>query len=321
MLKNYFVKYWRQLLGGAVAIFFALFAGVVLARDIREVLAQPFRLNPLLVLLSFVIECAGLVLVIPIWRQMLSRFDDRSHLRQDFLIYCYSLLGVAVPGRFWSVVGRFALYERQGVNGIHVAAASLVEFVVTGLAGILVYGVATAVSGSQTIWQQPLIAFLFIMVAAIFIQPPIFNRLVQTLFRRAQPDKALPTAMGYRDLASWLLGESVVIVIGGLAIYTLLESLTDVPSSLLLPVITSWAAAIIAGTLFFWLPSPVIRDGMMTFILAQALPTATALFFVILIRVWTIASILTLVALVWLFLGRKTAVLPLILPKITRKKY
>jgi len=62
------------------------------------------------------------------------------------------------------------------------------------------------------------------------------------------------------------------------------------------------------GNLFFWIPATsIIRDGAMTFILMQFLPASVAILFVLLVRVWTIGSILMVTALAWLLLRRSPA--------------
>jgi hypothetical protein len=230
----------------------------------------------------------------------MGRFNSRLSYYKDFRIYCYSMLGVAIPGRLWSVAGRAALYKRESISGMTVAVASFVELLVTGLAAFVLFGLTTAVSPATDLWQNPTVALLSTLFAIILIQPPLFNRLIAWLLSRSSQNNETAVKLNYKDLAVWLGAETVVIMIGGTAVYILLYSLTPVPITLLPSIISAWAMAIVVGTLFFWVPGPVIRDGMMTLVLTQVLPTATAVLFVLLVRVWTIASILLLAALIWL---------------------
>ncbi|MCB8946111.1 MAG: flippase-like domain-containing protein [Ardenticatenaceae bacterium] len=287
-----------QWLGVAVSLLFVAAAVFVLIRDSASLLSASFRLHGGWLFLSFVVECTGLIVAVPVWRQILGRLNGRLSLSKDFRIYCYSMLGVAIPGRLWSVAGRAALYKREGVSGLTVAVASFIELLVFGLAGLVVFGVATAVSPPTNLWQKPMLALVITLLAVVLIQPPLFNRLITWLLRRVRSETDI--ALSYHDLAIWLVGEVVVVVIGGTAVYILLYSLSPVSLTLLPAIITAWASATIAGSLFFWIPGPVIRDGMMTLVLTQVLPSATAVLFVILVRIWTIASILLLVALIWL---------------------
>jgi hypothetical protein len=282
-----------------------LIIAVVLINDSRRLLTHSFRLDLFMVLLSFIIECSGLVLAVPVWRGILARFGSQLSYREDLRIYCYSMLGVAIPGGIWPVIGRAALYERQGVASVRVATASVVEFILIGLAGLIVYGLAAGLLRTENIWQRPGMALATAILGLVLVQPPLFNRIIGWLLRRSRRTDEPPVSLRYTDLGRWLVLEGFVVVIGGVAVYVLLGSLVEAPPGVLLPVVQAWAAAAVAGNLFFWIPgTPVIRDGAMTLILAQALPASMAILFVLLVRVWTIISILMLAALIWLFLGR-----------------
>ena len=293
---------WPQLAGIGVSLLFLVAAVWILLREGQHLLNYSFRLHAGWLGLSFVVECSGLLLAVPVWRQIMERFNGRLPYRDHFRIYCYSMLGIAVPGRLWSVVGRAALYKREGISGVAVALASLTELILTGLAGLVVFGVTTAVSPPTELWQRPILALIGSLLAVIFIQPPLFNRLINRLLHRFPATKDAPAiVMAYKDLIIWLGLECLVLGIGGTAVYLLLYSLAPTSIDILPTIIGAWAVATIAGSLFFWVPGPVIRDGLMTLVLAQVLPSATAVIFVILVRLWTIASILVLACLVWLW--------------------
>lgn len=294
-----------QFMGLVVTVLLVAIALAMLIKDSQRLLTYSFRLDPLLVLLSFVVECSGLPLAVSTWRGMLARVGGHSSYRDDFRIYCYSMLGIAIPGGFWPLVSRAVLYKRQGVAGVRVAAASVVESVLIGLAGLVVYSLTTTLVPSGNIWQHPGIAWAIAALTFVLVQPPIFNCIIGWLLRRLRPDDELPISLRYTDLGRWLVIEGIVIVIGGGAVYLLLRGFTMVSPGLFFPVISAWAVAAVAGNLLFWVPATsVIRDGAMTLILMQSLPTAVVILFVLLVRVWTIASILIVAALAWLFLRR-----------------
>lgn len=291
---------WTTLVGGVLVLVFFIAAGIIFWRDGRALVEQINQLDYRLLLFSFLIEVAGWLIAVPIWRQIISRFDGNVSLRDHFRIYAYSMLGVALPGRLWGLVGRAVLYERKGIASVQVAVASVVEYLLIGLSGLLVFGVTTAVSGVRNLWQRPIVAIICILLTIILVQPPLFNRLTAFILKRSRRVETLPQPVSYRDLVIWLVVESGVIVIGGTAVYILFSSLFTPSPQLYLLTITAWAAAAVAGNLFFWIPGPVIRDGLMTALLASALPNSFALLLVLIVRVWTIGSILILAGLVWI---------------------
>ena len=294
-----------KIVGVLIFLVFSTAAIFILIRDSQRLLAYSFNINLWLIVLSFIIECSGLLLAVPVWNKILGRFGNKTNLRDDLRIYSYSMLGVVLPGGLWSAVSRVAFYERKGIPKFNVLSASLVEFVLMGLAGLIVYGTITTLQPSEQIWQNPIIAILCIGLSLFLLQPPIFNRIVGLLQKQSNKASTSLTSMSYRDLGLWLVMESFVVVLGGTAVFVLLRSITVVSLNLLLQIISAWAIAVITGNLFFWLPgTPIVRDGAMALILAQSLTPSLAIAFVLLVRIWTIASILVLIGFVWLAYGQ-----------------
>ena len=154
--------------------------------------------------------------------------------------------------------------------------------------------------------KKPELGIFFSILALIFIHPRVFNRLIKWLLDRTHKGEYYQTVdYGFGTLATWLSLEIIVICIGGLAAFILMKSVFPVSIEMLLPMIASWAAAAAVGNLFFWIPgTPLLRDGAMVVALTADLTLPLALVFVALIRIWTIASLLALAGLVWLFIDR-----------------
>ncbi len=294
-----------KIVGILIFLVFSTAAIFIVIKDGQRLLSYSFEIDSWLIILSFIIECSGLLLAVPVWNKILGRFGNKTNLQDDLRIYSYSMLGVVLPGGIWSAVSRVALYERKGIPKFSVMSASFIEFVLMGLAGLIVYGAITIIQPSKQVWQNSFIAIICIGSTLLLLQPPIFNRIVRLLQYRANKTNASIEPMRYKDLGLWLLMESLVVVLGGTAVFVLLRSITIVSSNLLIQIISAWAIAVITGNLFFWLPgTPIIRDGAMAFILAQSFTPSFAIAFVLLVRVWTIVSILVLIGLVWLFYGQ-----------------
>ncbi|HKZ87474.1 MAG TPA: hypothetical protein VJ793_27930 [Anaerolineae bacterium] len=279
-------------------------AVVLLARGGSSILKQSAAIDVRLVILSFVIECSGLLIAVPVWRQILASYGIHQPARNDLLIYCYSLLGTVLPGGIWSMMSRSVLYGERGISGVRVASASVVEALATGIAATGVYAIASTLQPGMSLWQRPEIGFGSAFVALILLHPRVFNGLVRRVWiwsKRADE----PISIGLRPgkLMGWIGLEVIVVLIGGLALFILLASLVGVSDIVAIQVITAWAAASAAGNLFFWLPGTfVLRDGALILALSSSLPVSVAVLFAILARVWTIGSLLALAGLVWLVL-------------------
>jgi hypothetical protein len=141
----------------------------------------------------------------------------------------------------------------------------------------------------------------------ILVQPPFFNRFIQWLLKQSKQTQENLASLHYGDLGLLLGLEILTIIVGGTAIYILLQSFIRIPIEAYVPVISAWAAGVVVGNLLFWFPGkPILRDGAMMLVLTQLLPPTLALAFVIILRVWHIASILLAAGLAWLFLRRRT---------------
>lgn len=279
----------------------------LLGRDDSQALVQSLHLNIPLALLSFAVSCAGLLLVaVPIWRRILASYGVRESFAQDVRIYCYSALGLVLPGGIWSIVSRSALYESLGVNSILVAAASVVETFTAGIAAMGVYGLSVLLLPEISLWKRPEIGFAFSILVMILVYPPVFNRLSGWVLRRSKRGEALLRVnFRARELANWIMLEAVVVVVGGLSVFIFLNSFVAVPQFVVVPVIAAWAASLAAGNLFFWLPgTPLLRDGTMVLILTPSLPLSVTLLFVLLLRVWAIMSLLAVALGIWLIIDK-----------------
>jgi hypothetical protein len=296
---------FNQIAGLIWVLLLASAAVAVLWRSFDS-LKQSVQLNAPLVIVSFLLECAGLLVAVPVWRHILACYGVRQSARDDWRIYCYSALGVILPGGIWSIVSRSALYHRLGVSRLQVATASVVETFVMGIAAAGVYGVAVLLRPSINLWQRPVIGFGFAFLALLLIHPRIFGSLSGWMLKRSKPGKELLTLdFGFRELAAWIGLESVVVLSGGLALFVFLTSLIMVQPAVLVQVIAAWAAASAISNLFFWLPgTPVLRDGAMILALTPGLPLPVALIFVALVRIWSIVSLLVVAGFAWLLLDR-----------------
>ncbi len=215
------------------------------------------------------------------------------------------MLGFALPGGIWSIVGRSSLYSRLGSSGLQVAAAGVVETVLSGAGGLLVYAITSIFTPGIDVWKQPAVGLIFGFLALVMIFPPIFNRLTGWVLAKSQPKQAalLQVRYNFADLACWILLEAVVVIIGGLAIFIFLRSIAEVPFGVAPRIILAWGAASAVSNLFFWLPGTMlIRDGVMALVLVPEMILAMAFIFVVLQHLWFLGSVLLLAGIVWLAL-------------------
>ncbi len=299
-------KYGRRLGGRLFFTIATIIAVAVLFLDGKRLLTYTFRLDPGLVLLATIISFIGLILLaVPAWRLLLTRFGSHLNYVDDLKIYCYSTLGIAIPGSIWPLVGRVTLYEREGVAGSYVTIATMIELILMGVAGLTIYGLTTFFLPVANLWQRPMVVIAVTVVALILIQPPILNRLIAMILHGLNRSSDYVISLRYRDVGRIFILEILTISVGGTAIYTLLQGVAVVPASFYVVILGAWAAGIAASNLFFWFPGkPLLRDGTIALILTQVLSPSLAITFALIIRVWSIASVILMAGLTWLLLSR-----------------
>ena len=296
--------------GGVVQIFIVSTAiGVAIwkiVQDSSEYHLKSIQLNIPLLLLSFFIAYLGLFIAIFVWRQILAAFSITQSAHDDIRIYCYSALGAVLPGRIWTLFSRIAFYHNLNVKALPVTTATLVENIIIGISALGVYAISTIIYPQLSLLQRPEIGIVFTILVMIFIHPKVFNRLLSWIAKISKNEtRSLHANYKTPSLVIWLALESLVICIGSVAIFILLNSLTTVSPRMFFAITASWAAGIAVGNLFFWLPgTPLLRDGVMIIALIPNLPLPIATLFVVMVRFWTIISLLSLAGMVWLILDR-----------------
>lgn len=294
------MRSWLKVINILLLVLFIGVAIYFLIRDSQELSEIVIRLNPWLVLVSFVIVWPGTLLAVFAWRQILAAHDLSFSLIDDIQIYCYSQLGTAVPGRIWTIVGRTTFYQQVGGESIRVISASLLETLLTGIASMLIYALITAARPEISLWKNQQISLVLAISMLVFFNPRLFRWLFDKVYRLTQKKTPPSIKLTYLDLTRWIAYEGIVVLIGGVAVFALLSSFTPVSKSFLLPVLAAWAAGVSAGTLFFWLPgTPLLRDGALVLALSTQMALPLTIAFAILARFWSILTVLLMAGLVW----------------------
>ncbi len=279
-------------------------AAYFLARqDIRTYLSS-LHLRWTMLVLSFLIASGGLLLAVWVWQQMLNALGGSKHtFGVHVRMYCYSALGDLLPGGIWKIVSRSTLYQQtQGGGLLTTATASVSETLIIGAASMTLYALGSLLSPDTRLLKSPVLAAGITCLSITLIHPRVLGWLTKWIQQRWQ-HITLPVRITYSvpQLLQWLILEMTVVGIGGIALFALLSSVTDAPVSLVIPMLISWAAASAAGNLFFWMPgSPILRDGALVLILTRHIAPPIALGFVVLVRLWSLGSLLLLAGIAWI---------------------
>jgi hypothetical protein len=299
----------RPLAGFVVVLAIGLLVGRQLVAEWGRVQLTGLRFAALPLALAYSIQTVGLLVIVDTWRVTLLRFGSRPLAFTDHLrIYANSNVARLLPGSLWGAVGRVAWYRRLGVSAWSVSTAVLVEWLLLGAAGLILFGLASTWLPGGQMPDIGLVAAVSIGVLA-FLHPAVFNRLMlgsSRLLQRVRHYKAADLSsagqtdmqnprgsesprVSQLDVAGWLARQLMVLLMAGVALSVFLHGITGRTDPL--RAVAAMALSTGSSNLLIWMPvSGVVREGLLVLLLRPALPSISlTLAAVALWRVWSIA--------------------------------
>lgn len=269
--------------------------------DNREYISK-YQIKISYMLLAFMVQSLGFLFSIYIWQNILKAYNLSTNYWQDFKRCGYSLLTIMLPGKVLYHLGRMTLYHNDGVEGRVVGVAGISEALLIGIGSLTLYTCCYLfipdVNLITNIWLSIILAF----VSLITLIPSVFKRIVLWTNRSTnQNEKLKPEKYAFIKGVSWVLGETIVVFIGGISLYLFISSFYNLDIESLLIVVAVWAAASASSSLLFWLPgSFLVRDGAMVFVLQRIIPDMQLAFSIIIFhRLWIILTNLFLTFVIW----------------------
>ena len=202
-------------------------------------------------------------------------------------------LGRYIPGKIWQLSG-LAMYMRQsrGAGAAALTAAGLFQALVLGTGA----AVATATLGGVFLADGALVPTVILlgMLLVVFLQPSIASRISTALARRfgesapdAPPNRGTLWAAATGLVAAWL--------INGLGLWFVWRGAGGAVEPGPLTMTGVYAAAYVVGYLVLFAPGGlVVREGA-----TAGVPVSVGAAVAILARLWTTATELLAVAIVW----------------------
>lgn len=235
--------------------------------------------------LALLVYSVALLIAIAGWGVILGKLSGYWRPYDHLRIYCLTAITRRLPGTFWYVLGRMAMYERLGVPRAITALAGGFEFATNVIGGILVALLAwpLMLNASQLDLRWLLLP---LVLGLLLLNPP----LVRWMVRRLSPRHVSPMVR-YRHLLAWVLIFAAVWCVGGLLLFVLIRAVTPLPLAQLPAVIGIWATAGVAATLVFsFVPFGLgATELTLAALLGPLLPPAEALFVAVLMRVFLTA--------------------------------
>jgi glycosyltransferase 2 family protein len=272
-----------------VALIVVLGVGLAAVAAIGDFPDVDWRFRPLALMLSVLLFTAFLIPAADVWRRLLRALGPEVGLVRAQAIWFTSALGRYVPTALLLPMLRVAMAGREGVPR-RVALASVayeLPLFLTANFAVGAYFVIT-LPDLEGEWARYLV-LVFPAVAVIALQPRIFHPLADRALVRMGREP-LPVSLPGRRILEFVALYAVILVLAGLSVYCLAQSVYPVGASDLPTVIGSFAVGTTLSYLAFIIPGGLgAREAGMALALYPIMPAAPALAIAVLSRILQLA--------------------------------
>jgi len=280
----------RLFLTFLLALTVVITLGAMLYSSRHLLLSHDWQIRPLPLLSSFVLYSFALALTVTVWGLLMSRLGIERQWQKHVQIYSVTNLAQRLPGLFWHIFGRMALYQQEGVAKGTVAVVSALELVLMLIAGLLV-SLFTLPFTASAYLDRPELLLGGLLLGVLFLHP----RVLHFLLSRLEVDDSSMRAIRYRDTAFLVGLYSIVWLLGGLILFGIVATLYPLPLQTLPNVVGAWTLSGVVASIGTFTPSGFgLREISLSALLTPLMPVGMGAVVAIAARIF-----LTLCELFW----------------------
>ena len=204
-------------------------------------------------------------------------------------IWFLSQAGRYLPGGVWSYVGRFYL-SRAEMTKEAIFGSIVLETGLRVVSEVLIFVLSLFFWTDTGFISSRMLLLVISGVAGglLLLHPAVLERLSKTSLLRRAGLGPIDVPVRYRTILVLLLPYYLLtVVVVGVAFHLLVAALYPVPVRLLPALTGSFAAAVVLGFLVPVTPNGWgVREGVLTFLLSQAVPSSVAIVIAVVARIW-----------------------------------
>lgn len=237
--------------------------GWLLVRDADQLRSAPWQFEPVLFVLALVFQLSTVAIASQLWGELSAELGAGADARRHSRAYALAILAKRIPGGMWHVLGRAAIYRKDGVGARVAIGGSLLEFgllLATGL--VFVLGTWPGLG-----WWGPLGA-----VATAVLLPVGYS-----LARSAAPAPRRAALPSPRRLSRWLTLNLLSWILGCTGVFLEFRALYPIAWDSWSVVVNGTALSILVGSLFVVIPSGLgVREVTLVGLLDAVVPVGVA---------------------------------------------
>jgi len=289
------LKKYRKPLQFAFSGAILLFLGLYVYRSTQELGSYEFSLN-----VGSLAVATGLIMLSALMSPLLWGLILRACLRtglgwRDGLwVWYLSQVSRYLPGNVWNYVSRVYLGSERGIPASNSVLSMVLEIMMVLLGQAIVFLL------SLPFWlegrQESLWVLLILPIGLIILNPRVFNGLLGVLARRSGMGEPPLVRLSPGLVAGLLALFTLVGLVVGSAFYFFAKALQPISLSNLPAVAGLVNLSLIVGFLTPFAPYGLgVREGLLTVLLSQFVPTPVAALIALASRLWmTLAELIGL---------------------------
>jgi hypothetical protein len=276
----------RTIVAWIVGIAIFIWIGRALYSNWSKISFEELEFNYVFLVLSAVSHIVGYAVASLAWKYNLQLLGEHITYHDSFEILSLTRLGRYIPGKVWFAMGRAYFAKVKDVPQRTVFVSIILEMILQFWAVILLFLVTGAPSFEQGPQINPYILIAILLLALVAIHPVVFKRTVNfllTKFRRETIDFDL----SFPKILALLLLFFLVFLLQGCGFLFLVRSFYPVQVAAYPVLVGVFALAWLIGFLSFVTPAGLgIREGVLSLLLRDHLPTGLGIIAALLSRIW-----------------------------------
>lgn len=225
------------------------------------------------------------------WVWILNILSGRVEYEKGLKIFFLSQLGRYIPGKIWTFMGRFMVCRDNQVTRMAVSESILYELMMSICGACVVFAVTATVSGGAFGHQGHWVQYLIIVAVACFmIWPATFVSALNLVLQKIKLGQ-IQSVITSMDLLKYLFMHIAVWLLMGYGFYCMARSFIVLPMSLSIYFPALFCLAWLGGFFSILTPAGIgVREGILTYLLAQYVSAADALVIALFSRLWVTAA-------------------------------
>ncbi|MBI5871540.1 flippase-like domain-containing protein [archaeon] len=233
------------------------------------------------------------------YNKVLIKIGARLPARRVIRVRILSDMAAYIPGKIWTVLGRFYFLKDEQIRKEDVFFSIVIELALIGITGIFISALTLLLwKGNPFFYNFYILAFIALSCLAL-LHPKVFGYPVNFLLELLKRP-TIEMGMKYADMLELSGFYLFYWAMHGVLLYLIINTINPISISLLPVMFGLYSASWVAGFLTFLTPAGLgIREGILSYLLSFFMPLPIAMVIALLFRIiqMLIGGVLALIVL------------------------